>query len=119
MHTLEQINPIHILTARVNGLEKAMREMQEAKAELHRKMAVIMDMKPVEAIKELKIPDAVKTEGNTPEAVDKRYRVWQVLYENGYTISTIARAWNTDRGSIRNAKNNGWRSRYMNKENYK
>jgi len=116
MHTLEQINPIHILTARVNGLEAATRKLEAEKQELHRKMAVIMDMKPVEAIKELKIPDAVKTEGNTPEAVDKRYRVWQVLYENGYTISTIARAWNTDRGSIRNAKNNGWRSRYMNKE---
>jgi len=119
MHTLEQINPIHILTARVNGLEKAMREMQEAKAQLNRKIAVIMGMKPVEAIRELKIPDAVKTKGNTPEAVDRRYRIWQVLHENGYSISTIAKAWKTDRGSIRNAKNNGWRSRYMNKENCK
>ena len=115
MHTLDQINPIQILTARVNNLEQATRRLEAARMELHAKMAMMMEMKSTPEARELKISESVKSDGNSPEAVDKRYRIWQVLYENGYTVSSIARAWNTDRGAIRHAKMQGWRSRYLSK----
>ena len=115
MNTLEQINPIHILTARVNGLEAATRKLEAEKQELHKKMAMVMAIKSIRESKELKITDAVKYKGNSPESVEKRYRIWQVLYENGYTVSSISRAWNVDRKLVQYAHNNGWRSKYIKK----
>jgi hypothetical protein len=115
MHTLEQINPIHVLTARVNGLEAATRKLEAEKQELHRKMAMVMAIKPIKESRELKITNAVRYEGNSATSVDKRYRIWQVLYENGYTVSSISRAWNVDRKLVQYAHNNGWRSKYIKK----
>lgn len=115
MNTLDQISPIQILTARVNNLEAATRQLEAARMELHAKMAMLMEIKSIPETKQLKISESVKMEGNSPDAVDKRYRIWQVLYENGYTVSSIARAWKTDRGAIQHAKKQGWRSRYLSK----
>ena len=113
MHALEQINPIHILTARINSLEKAMREMQESKAGLHAQIMQIKNENHLQKSKELIMPDGEKYLGNSAENVDRRYRVWQILHENGYSASSIARAWGMDHTSVIHAKQNGWRSKCL------
>ena len=111
MHALEQVNPIHILTDRVNSLEKAMHEMEKAKKELHMMMAEVMQVKLSED--KLATIKSVMVEGSTAEAVDKRYKVWGMLYDNGYSVSAISRAWNVDRKLVQYAQNNGWRSKHI------
>lgn len=112
MNTLEQINPIHILTARVNNLEVAVKKMEEAKEDLNNKMMQILEIRQSPKTKELIVSNVENDMGNSAEKVDRRYRVWQVLYENGFSASSIARAWGMDHKSVFHAKKNGWRSGY-------
>ena len=52
------------------------------------------------------------------EVVQKRWALWRVQYEAGIPMTTIARAWNCDHGSICHAKKHGWEPRKQSRRNY-
>lgn len=109
----QPVNPIHILTARLNGLEEELRKVQAANEELKKQVFMKSGIEQIENLRELKVCDSLKFIGKKADIVDKRYRVWEVLFKCGFTMSQIARAWSVDHGTIYHAKLNGWRARYM------
>ena len=72
--------------------------------------------------RELIVPDSLKITrpkmakgkkksggGNrTPGVVAKRWGLWRIQYQQGYTAQQIARAWKCNRSAIEYARDNGW-----------
>lgn len=52
------------------------------------------------------------------EVVQKRWALWKAQYEAGISLSTIARAWGCDHGSICHAKKQGWNPSKQARHNY-
>jgi hypothetical protein len=52
------------------------------------------------------------------EVVRKRWALWRAQYEAGISLSTIARAWGCDHGSICHAKKQGWNPGKQARHNY-
>lgn len=47
----------------------------------------------------------------TSEIVSKRWALWRIQYEQGYTTHQIARAWKCNRSTIEYARDKGWKSK--------
>ena len=47
----------------------------------------------------------------TPDVVAKRWGLWRIQYQQGYTTHQIARAWGCNRSTIEYARDKGWRSK--------
>lgn len=52
------------------------------------------------------------------EVVRKRWALWRAQYEAGIAMTTIARAWGCDHGSICHAKKQGWEPSKQPRHNY-
>lgn len=52
------------------------------------------------------------------DVVQKRWALWKVQYEAGIPMTTIARAWGCDHGSICHAKKQGWNPSKQARHNY-
>ncbi|NBW20727.1 MAG: hypothetical protein EBR82_73460 [Caulobacteraceae bacterium] len=66
------------------------------------------------AITKPKIKKGARRSGGgnrTPDVVAKRWGLWRIQYQQGYTTHQIARAWGCNRSTIEYARDNGWRSK--------
>ena len=66
------------------------------------------------AITKPKIKKGARRSGGgnrTPDVVAKRWGLWRIQYQQGYTTHQIARAWGCNRSTIEYARDKGWRSK--------
>ena len=113
MNTLtEQRTAVQILSSRVHALEKSLANCREAGRRLSAQLLCLMDAQekmgnPVK----IKIPGEIrKDRSRGKHAVNRRFAIWRVMYENGMTEAEISEHYGVDRQAIRNARMRGWKS---------
>ena len=118
MNTLtEQKTAVQILSHRVQSLEKALEGCREAGRQLSAQLLSLMDAQekmgnPVK----IRVPDETrKDRSRGKHAINRRFAIWRVMYENGMTESEISEQYNVDRNAIRNARLRGWKSGWAGK----
>ena len=66
------------------------------------------------AITKPKIKKGARRSGGgnrTPDVVAKRWGLWRIQYQQGYTTHQIARAWGCNRSTIEYARDKGWKAK--------
>ena len=118
MNTLtEQKTAVQILSSRVHALEKSLANCREASRKMAAQLLCVMDAQekmgnPVK----IRVPDEIKKDRcRDKHAINRRFAIWRVMYENGMTESEISEQYNVDRNAIRNARLRGWRSGWARK----
>jgi len=113
MNTLqEQRTAVQILSNRVQSLEKALDGCREAGRNLAAQLLCLMDAQekmgnPVK----IKVPSEIREDRSRGKhAVNRRFAIWRVMYENGMTETEISEHYGVDRQAIRNARMRGWQS---------
>ena len=117
MNTLQDKTAVQILSHRVQSLEKALEGCREAGRQLSAQLLAVMDAQekmgnPVK----IRVPDEIrKDRSRGKHAINRRFAIWRVMYENGMTESEISEQYGVDRHAIRNARLRGWRSGWARK----
>ena len=113
MNTLtEQKTAVQILSSRVHALEKSLANCREAGRRLSAQLLCLMDAQekmgnPVK----IKIPSEIRRDRSRGKhAINRRFAIWRVMWENGMTETEISREYGVERHSISNARMRGWKS---------
>ena len=115
MNTLtEQKTAVQILSSRVHALEKSLANCREASRKMAAQLLCVMDAQekmgnPVK----IRVPDEIRKDRcRDKHAINRRFAIWRVMWENGMTDSEISKEYGVDRHAVQNARLRGWKSAY-------
>ena len=104
---------VTILSDRVRTLEKQLSNCREAGRRLSAQLLVMMDEQAaMKAAGRIRIPKGIDNKSRLPNAVQYRYNIMRIMFENGMTEREIANELGVDRRGVYHARMNGWKSKH-------
>ena len=109
-----QKTSINILSDRVRSLEKQLANCREASRRLSAQLLVMMDEQAaMKAAGRIRIPKDIDNRSRLPHAVQYRYNIMRIMWENGMTEAEIANELGVDRRGVYHARRRGWKSKNL------
>ena len=109
-----QKTSINILSDRVRSLEKQLAACREAGRRLSAQLLTMMDeQSAMKAAGKIRIPKGIDNRSRLPHAVQYRYNIMRIMFENGMTEREIANELGVDRRGVYHARRNNWKSRNL------
>ena len=107
---------VTILSDRVRTLEKQLSNCREAGRRLSAQLLVMMDEQAaMKAAGRIRIPKGIDNKSRLPNAVQYRYNIMRIMWENGMTEREIANELGVDRRGVYHARKRGWKSKNLEK----
>ena len=105
---------VTILSDRVRTLEKQLSNCREAGRRLSAQLLVMMDEQAaMKAAGRIRIPKGIDNKSRLPSAVQYRYNIMRIMFENGMTEREIANELGVDRRGVYHARRSGWKSKNL------
>jgi len=109
-----QKTSINILSDRVRSLEKQLAPCREAGRRLSAQLLTMMDEQAaMKAAGRIRIPKDIDNRSRLPHAVQYRYNIMRIMWENGMTEAEIANELGVDRRGVYHARRRGWKSKNL------
>ena len=109
-----QRTSITILSDRVRSLEKQLATCREAGRRLSAQLLTMMDEQAaMKAAGRIRIPKGIDNRSRLPSAVQYRYNIMRIMWENGMTEREIANELGVDRRGVYHARRSGWKSKNL------
>ena len=109
-----QKTSINILSDRVRSLEKQLATCREAGRRLSAQLLTMMDEQAaMKAAGKIRIPKGIDNRSRLPHAVQYRYNIMRIMFENGMTEREIANELGVDRRGVYHARRRGWKSKNL------
>ena len=109
-----QKTSINILSDRVRSLEKQLANCREAGRRLSAQLLTMMDEQAaMKAAGRIRIPEGIDNRSRLPNAVQYRYNIMRIMWENGMTEAEIANELGVDRRGVYHARRRGWKSKNL------
>ena len=109
-----QKTSINILSDRVRSLEKQLAACREAGRRLSAQLLTMMDEQAaMKAAGRIRIPKGIDKKSRLPHAVQYRYNIMRIMFENGMTEREIANELGVDRRGVYHARRRGWKSKNL------
>ena len=109
-----QKTSINILSDRVRSLEKQLAACREAGRRLSAQLLTMMDeQSAMKAAGKIRIPKGIDKKSRLPHAVQYRYNIMRIMFENGMTEREIANELGVDRRGVYHARRNNWKARNL------
>ena len=100
-----QKTSINILSDRVRSLEKQLATCREAGRRLSAQLLTMMDeQSAMKAAGRIRIPKDIDNRSRLPHAVQYRYNIMRIMFENGMTEREIANELGVDRSGVYHAR---------------
>ena len=105
---------VTILSDRVRSLEKQLANCREAGRRLSAQLLTMMDEQAaMKAAGRIRIPKGIDNRSRLPHAVQYRYNIMRIMWENGMTEAEIANELGVDRRGVYHARRRGWKSKNL------
>ena len=109
-----QRSAVTILSDRVRSLEKQLAACREAGRRLSAQLLTMMDeQSAMKAAGKIRIPKGIDNRSRLPNAVQYRYNIMRIMFENGMTEREIANELGVDRRGVYHARRNNWKARNL------
>jgi len=109
-----QRSAVTILSDRVRHLEKQLANCRESGRRLSAQLLVMMDEQAaMKAAGRIRIPKDIDNRSRLPHAVQYRYNIMRIMWENGMTEAEIANELGVDRRGVYHARRRGWKSKNL------
>ena len=109
-----QRSAVTILSDRVRSLEKQLANCREAGRRLSAQLLTMMDEQAaMKAAGRIRIPKDIDNRSRLPHAVQYRYNIMRIMWENGMTEAEIANELGVDRRGVYHARRSGWKSKNL------
>lgn len=118
LKTLEDNQPersaVTILSDKVRLLEGQLANCREAGRRLSAQLLTMMDEQAaMKAAGRIRIPKGIDNRSRLPSAVQYRYNIMRIMFENGMTEREIANELGVDRRGVYHARRNNWKSKNL------
>ena len=105
---------VTILSDRVRSLEKQLATCREAGRRLSAQLLTMMDeQSAMKAAGKIRIPKGIDNRSRLPHAVQYRYNIMRIMFENGMTEREISNELGVDRRGVYHARRRGWKSKNL------
>ena len=109
-----QRSAVSILSDRVRHLEKQLANCRESGRRLSAQLLTMMDEQAaMKAAGRIRIPKDIDNRSRLPHAVQYRYNIMRIMWENGMTEAEIANELGVDRRGVYHARRRGWKSKNL------